>query len=562
MKRWTTYLFIIILIIPIAVLSQDDSSNNKDTLYQKLNRNSERDLQKQFIIEQSIETIAENTEDEEIDFTTLFDLLSFYYEHPINLNKKDMIYDLEQLRLLNQFQINAISDHIAKHGKLITVYELQTIDQLNQNEIRTLLPFIIVSSNFDAPNISFTQMLIRGKNDLFIRYSRVLEETNGQREVDDSTWLNSRNTIQVGSPDNIYLRYRFKYQNNLSIGLTMEKDAGETMISNKKAFELFDQKTTTGFDYYSAHFFLRNVGKFKALAFGDYHVQIGQGLTFWSGLAFGKSSDIMGIKRNAVGLRPYASVDENLFLRGAAFEIQWKKFNLLTFGSDKNIDANIQQDTSSTDGDITVSSFQASGIHSTISEIEDKDVLKETVFGTEVSYIDKKLKIGLASAITQYHGDLKRNLVPYSQFQFNSNINWVSGANYNWLFQNFNFFGEISRSDNGGVAQLHGMLASLHPRVSISSFYRNYGRDYQSVFSNAFAESSTNINEKGILTGLNLKLSNKWTISTYFDQFSFQWMRYQVDAPNTNGVDVFSQLKYRPHKKMEIYLVMLMLNIY
>ena len=73
------------------------------------------------------------------------------------------------------------------------------------------------------------------------------------------------------------------------------------------------------------------------------------------------------------------------------------------------------------------------------------------------------------------------------------------------------------------------------------------------IFSNAFAESSANINEKGILTGLNLKLSNKWTISTYFDQFSFPWMRYQVDAPNTNGFDAFSQLKYRPHKKMEIY---------
>ena len=51
-------------------------------------------------------------EDEEIDFTTLFDLLSYYYEHPINLNKKDISYDLEQLRILDQFQINAIVEHI------------------------------------------------------------------------------------------------------------------------------------------------------------------------------------------------------------------------------------------------------------------------------------------------------------------------------------------------------------------------------------------------------------------------------------------------------------------
>ena len=60
------------------------------------------------------------------------------------------------------------------------------------------------------------------------------------------------------------MRYRFKYLNNISIGFTMEKDAGESFIPNKKAEELFGQRSTLGFDFYSAHFFLRNVGKFKA----------------------------------------------------------------------------------------------------------------------------------------------------------------------------------------------------------------------------------------------------------------------------------------------------------
>ena len=552
-KSFITYLLVSILFISSNLNSQDSIQPYKYKLNYKGKKSSAKELQKQYIIEQSIETIAENTEDEDIDFTTLFDLLSFYYEHPINLNKKEISYDLEQLRILNQFQINAIIDHIEKHGKILTIYELQVIDLLNQNEIRTLLPFIMVTTDLNAPNISFSEMLKFGKNDLFIRYSRVLEETKGQQELDDSTWYNSRNSKQLGSPDNIYMRYRFKYLNNISIGLTMEKDAGESFIPNKKAEELFDQRSTLGFDFYSAHFFLRNVGKFKALALGDYHVQIGQGLTFWSGLAFGKSSDIMGIKRNPIGIRPYSSVDENIFLRGAATEFQWKKINVLAFGSKKMIDANLQTDSTNTDGDITVSSFQASGLHSTIGEIEDKDIIQESVAGSEISYRDKKLKVGLASAITHYNGNLQRSLVPYSQFQFNSNFNWVTGANYNWVHQNFNFFGEISRSNNGGMAQLHGMLASLHPRVSISAFYRNYGKDYQSVFSNAIAEGSTNINEKGILTGLNIKLNKKWTLSTYFDQFSFPWMRYQVDAPNTNGYDIFSQLKYKPHKKMELY---------
>ena len=62
-------------------------------------------MKKQYIIEQTIENIAENSEDENIDYTTLFDQLNFYYEHPINLNRKEIKFDLEQLMLLDQFQI-------------------------------------------------------------------------------------------------------------------------------------------------------------------------------------------------------------------------------------------------------------------------------------------------------------------------------------------------------------------------------------------------------------------------------------------------------------------------
>ena len=36
------------------------------------------------------------------------------------------------------------------------------------------------------------------------------------------------------------------------------------------------------------------------------------------------------------------------------------------------IDANLQQDSTNTDGDITVSSFQASGNHGTIGDLENK----------------------------------------------------------------------------------------------------------------------------------------------------------------------------------------------
>ncbi|MBL0144814.1 MAG: hypothetical protein IPP48_02690 [Chitinophagaceae bacterium] len=58
-----------------------------------------------------------------------------------------------------------------------------------------------------------------------------------------------------------------------------EKDAGE---------QFFKGNQKQGFDFYSTHLFARNIGIVKALALGDFTVNMGQGLTQWQSLAFKK----------------------------------------------------------------------------------------------------------------------------------------------------------------------------------------------------------------------------------------------------------------------------------
>ena len=503
-------------------------------------------MKKQYLIEQTIENIAENNEDENIDYTTLFDQLNFYYEHPINLNKKEIKYDLEQLLILNQFQISSLIQHKEKYGKFLNIYELQSLNTFSSNVIRKILPFVTINENFNSTHLSLLDMFKNGKNDFFIRYSRVLNTTSGQVNLDDSTWLSSPNSKTLGSPDNLYMRYRFKYQKHLSFGFTTEKDAGETFLGNPRADELFNINSPKGFDFYSAHFYLKEVGKIDVLAFGDYHIQLGQGLTFWSGLAMGKSSNIMSLKRNAVGIKPYSSIDENSFLRGGAFSIKMKEFKLLAFGSKKMLDANIVEDTSLQDGSLVISSFQASGIHTTIGELQDKDVFEENILGGELSYENNFIKLGFIGAYTKYNGYLDRQLSTYNQYDFNSSENLVNGFHYSLVRRNVNLYGESSRSLNGGIANIHGLMASLHPRLGISILYRSYVQNYQSMFSNAISEGSRPVNEKGLFTGIDFKLNNYWELSAYLDQFKFPWMKYQVSQPNSNGIDGFLQVLYHP----------------
>jgi hypothetical protein len=61
----------------------------------------------------------------------------------------------------------------------------------------------------------------------------------------------ANNKIYLGSPFRLYTRYRFRYRQNISLGFTAEKDEGE---------EFFQGIAEEGFDFYSAHLFVRDLG--------------------------------------------------------------------------------------------------------------------------------------------------------------------------------------------------------------------------------------------------------------------------------------------------------------
>jgi len=495
------------------------------------------------LVEAAIEMIAENAEDEEIDYTTLFDDLIFLLNRPINLNNctKD---DLSSLVLLNEIQINNLLAHIEDNGKLITIYELQAIDGFDLKTINNILPFVKVNRDFEALNVNLKEVLKNGKHELFLRSQLILEEQKGFSPIDSADLAANPNSRYLGSKPKFYTRYRFKYGRNISIGFTGEKDAGE---------EFFNGTQEQGYDYMSAHAFAKDLGVVKRLAIGDYQVQLGQGLTMWSGLAFGKSAQVMNIKKTAQVIKPYTSVDENLFMRGAAATIAIKKLEFTGFYSKKKIDANISVADTSSQEIIEVTSFQQTGLHATPGELEDKNAIDEVVWGGNIAYKSRKFSTSVSVARAVYSANLNRNLQEYSQFDFSSDENYNYGLDYSYVFKNVNLFGEVSRSQNGGMAYINGVIVSLDPRFSVSVFHRHYDRNFQNLFSNAIGESSRNVNENGLYVGATSKINRRWTLSAYYDVFQFPWLRYRTNAPSI-GSEWLAQLNYRPSRKVEMYL--------
>lgn len=508
-------------------------------------------------IQQQLENIAENTENEDADYTILTEVLVYSSENPINLNKTN-IEELRALQLLNDIQINSLLSHIENNGKLITIYELQGISGFDLQSIRKILPYVKVTDNFTSAHFSTKEMFKNGQHSILLRYGRTLEDQTGFSSTDSSSLYKSMNSRYIGSPDKIYARYRFTYGTNISWGITAEKDQGELFFKNKQKYtydwyeKSLNGNQKTGFDFYSAHFFLKNIKRIKALAVGDYQATFGQGLTIWSGQAFGKSSDIISTKKSGRGISPYTSVDENLFMRGAATTLGYKKIEATVFYSRKRIDANVS-DTTDTGEAAQISSLQETGSHSTSSELADKDAILQTLIGGNVCYKGKKFNVGLSALSYQLDVDLKRSLSYYNQFEFSSSKNLNIGADYNLIHRNFNFFGEASMSKNGGKAFVNGVLISLDPRLSFTVMHRYYQRNFQNLLSNGFAESSTAANEKGVYIGLVAKPTNRTTVTVYYDRFEFPWLKYQVNAPSY-GNDYMAQFNYTPSKKIDMYL--------
>ncbi len=500
--------------------------------------------EKKEVIQTRIEFISAQLESESVDLTDVIAQLSYYYDRPLNLNSAN-VEELQSLSLLTDIQINDLMLHRKLFGKLISIYELQSLTYWDMETIMNVLPFVKVDDKLDQLHVSLKEMFKYGKFEAYFRYQRILEDKAGYEDVPDSI-LEESNSYYYGNPDRYYSRLRFSYRTNLSFGITAEKDPGEEFFRGSQA--------KTGFDFYSAHAFYQGGKYLKAIALGDYQIQIGQGLNLWSGYAFGKTADVTNVKRSANPIRPYTSVDETRFLRGAAVDLGYKDFSLTLFGSYKGVDATLVEATDTLElEDVTVSSVNLSGLHRTNSEIARKDALNEIIFGGNLRYEKNQLTLGVAGVYQGYDRLFARDTLPYNQFDFRGRGIVGISADYSYVFRNFSFFGELSHTTHsGGFANIHGVLFSLDRYVSMSLIYRDYNRDYQTFYNAGFAEGSRTQNEKGIYAGLKTNLSRSFFINSYVDIFKFPWLRYQVDAPS-EGHEIMIQPTYKPSRSLEIY---------
>jgi hypothetical protein len=506
-------------------------------------------------VQQLLEDAAEITEIESVD-----DILTLpFTDHPLHLNNTNK-EELESLHLLSNLQITKLLMHIEKNGYLMTIYELQAIEGFDLSTIEKLLPYVTVTDHLQNSSFHIKELSKDGQHTLLLRYGQILETQTGFKPIDSATLYKKPNSRYLGGPQKIYIRYRFAYAKKVSIGITADKDQGEPFLKKRKQFACnncfvlpVNKKQPPGFDFYSAHLFIRDIKNILTLALGDYKISFGQGLAAWSGFSIGKSTEILYTKKTAGVIQPYTASDENRFMRGIATTLKYKHISFTPFYSRKKADAHMN-DTLENGTPATISSIQQTGIHSTPSEITGKHIVTQTIYGGHVSYLTKKSTLGITLVRDLLNLQLNPRLTAYNQFAKGNNDQLNISADYQFTLKNAHFFGETAFCKNGGTASLNGLLIQLDPRLSFTVLHRYYTRNYQSNLSAAFGESGSS-NEKGLYMGISMNLLRSLTWNACYDRFEFLWLRYRVDAPS-NGHDLHTQIRYSPSKKWDMLVRM------
>ena len=508
----------------------------------------ELQLQLQTIIEDFTEF---NNGGEDFDFNTLYEDLLLLSQSKINLNQATET-DLARLFFLSDADIQNILSYRNSFGDFLSIYELQAVPGLSNDVLNVMKVFVEVESSIIATTKSSSFIDLEGSKDqIYVKWKSRIETPLGyQSQSGDPPRF-------AGDKNYMYLRYN-RTTTTDQWGLILEKDPGET-ITNDQA--------EMGVDYISFHYQKNHLTRWlQQLNVGDFTVNLGQGLVSHGAFGLGKSTFTTKVKKTRPGIQRYNSVAENQSYRGIGLELGNDRSALsgIVFASYQSRDANL---TGSDElGFNTFSSLPDNGLHRTIGEREDQDAIYETTVGGSIKYNSVQgIQIGLNSVLSNFNQYREFNTQPYLLYRWNGDRIFNSSVDYNLLIDGWNFFGEVAygnfnnafanrfRSDNDDWAQLHGVIKSLNPTFDLTLVYRNYGRAYNARFANAFGESFSANNEKGIYLGFEFRPSRKWSIRGFVDQWKNDWLRFRVDAPST-GKEYLLRIDYNEKRKKQFYI--------
>ena len=475
-------------------------------------------------LEGVIEDIAVNNENEkEINWENEIEELSERISQPINLNSATK-EQLEQLPFLTDLQVENLLAYVYIHAQMQTVYELQLVEEMDYKTIRLLLPFVCVQSVKKKEIFRLRDMFKYGKQEILTRLDIPFYTRKGY----ENSYL--------GPSMYHSLRYGFRYGEQVYAGITGEKDSGEPFaaLHNKQ-----------GYDYYSYYLLIRDFGRLKTLALGNYRLSFGQGLVVSTDFLVGKSSSLVSSSFRNGGIRKHASTDEYNYFRGIASTVKLIKGVLLSgFYSYRCMDGTMEEN--------EITTIYKTGLHRNEKEADKKNVFSLQLTGGNISYVNNRLKLGLTGIYYVFNHPFEPELREYAKYNLHGNRFYNVGLDYGYRWHRFMFQGETAIGKKG-LATLNRLQYSPVQGMQLLLIHRYYSYDYWAMFARSFGEGSSVQNENGWYLAMEAAPFRHWIFFASVDFFSFPWWRYRISKPS-QGMDLLLKTTFSPCKVANMYL--------
>ena len=505
------------------------------------------------LIIQHLEKMSEDLGEEYSDYSELLESYWSISENPVNINSDD-IDQLAELKFISIFQQENIKNYRKYYGDIQFIEELYEIDGLDSLCIEMIKPIICFEKTQQHDKIKFKNILKYGKNKILFEVNQSLNKKKGYIDIADSLLYENPNSIYLGSPQKIYLRYNYSYKDRIEAGFVLEKDPGEYLFKNNlndSILKFLGEKSYSGFDFFSFHIYITKFWFLKTLAIGDYKVSFGQGLTMGSGMAFIANGSSL-LRRNKK-ISASKSANEAYYLRGIASTFEYKNFELSVFYSNKKTDGNVTEYDTINETPLEISSLQQSGLHRTYNEILDRKVIRQQLCGLNLSYKISNFQIGYTLHKTYLNAELTPNKSIYNTFYFKGKELTNQGLDFYYVLNKILLYGEIAMSNNKGTAGLIGTTIQPTGYIEFTILYRNYAKNYQCLYSNAFASGSNTRNEKGWYFSSALSLAANWKFITSVDFHKSDWFKNSSYSPS-HGYEFDSQLNYQANQNTLLFI--------
>lgn len=446
-------------------------------------------------------------EDAVIDEETMSDLYESLITNPINLNDT-LSDDLRQLPFVGDLRCRILKAYIEQHGQLLSVDELYLLNGFDHQTVEMLKPIVVARPLDIQDTLNLRQLVRQGHSQLLIGGGTNIEKSRGYREGK-----------YEGNPLRLYARYQYHYKDKLKLSLSADKDPGEAFFAGSQP---------QGFDFYSGHLILKDIGIVKDAIVGHYNLQFGQGLTLWTG--FSPYGLFMGEGcRYARGIAPASAFAEYGYLQGAATTVSLSNpWELSAFYS------NVARDASS-DTNGAFYGLSSSGYHRTASELAKKDALREQLYGVHGQYRTENLMLGVTFCRTLLSDSIVPKKYAYNYHSFSGDENFNIGIDGRFRFRHLSLYGEISLSQSLAFAALGGASLALSPEHAIELSIRHYDRDYYNLHNAPLARASGARGEEGVCLGYRALLPGHIDMQVEVDGYRLSDLRYGIYAPSTGA---------------------------